>query len=235
MLSSCSKWLNSIKKVVFSLLVPIYYCLSWILWELLVFDDELMKVISQEISTGIPAMSIKHAEEWTFWPVLSILLGWWLHDVQDNWDSVFVVVSNYTLIRVCSVAYNRSILSNRALCWLPRREVEWKWIRRWSISKQKLLHINVFTSDYWLLPRLIWVVLHSWTLCLLVWLQSCWSVTLVTSIVHMGSDDWRSSVHAHLLCIIVDSMTLNIVLVLILSKSLVLACCTMRVYLLLVH
>jgi hypothetical protein len=82
-----------------------------IVWELRVPYDELVKIVSEEISTGVPAMSIEHTEECAFRPRLA-LLGGRLHDVQDDRDSIFVVISDDALIGVGRVPRDHSVLSH---------------------------------------------------------------------------------------------------------------------------
>jgi len=79
MLAALSKGFNSIKEVCFCLLVAIHYRLSRILREHLVFNNELMQIVSKEVCASIPTMAIKYAKEAAFRPVFDIFFSWWLH------------------------------------------------------------------------------------------------------------------------------------------------------------
>jgi len=65
-------------------------------------------------------MSIVDSKEGTLGPGL-VLPMLWLDDVQNNRYSVFIVVANKALIRVCSVGTNNSISLETAFGWLVVR------------------------------------------------------------------------------------------------------------------
>ena len=78
--------------------------------EVLIFDDELMQIVSQEISAYSSSMPVIDAEEGALWPLLAlIVLRLWLHDVENDGDSVFVVVSDDTLIGIGSISCHQTI------------------------------------------------------------------------------------------------------------------------------
>ena len=90
----------------------------WILWERRFPDDELMKLVSQEISTSSTAMAIIDSKKWAFRPLL-ISQIWpirWLHNVQHNWHPVFIISSYYSLVSINCIAGNFTVASNRAFC-----------------------------------------------------------------------------------------------------------------------
>ena len=90
----------------------------WILWERRFPDDELMKLVSQEISTSSTAMAIIDSKKWAFRPLL-ISQIWpirWLHYVQHNWHPVFIISSYYSLVSINCIAGNFTVASNRAFC-----------------------------------------------------------------------------------------------------------------------
>lgn len=69
-----------------------------------------MQVVSQEVSTHCSSMAIIDAEEWTLWPVLAIkVFAFWFHDVKDDRNSVFIIISNYTLISVRPISSHKTI------------------------------------------------------------------------------------------------------------------------------
>ena len=84
--------------------------LDWLLWKVVILDDKLMQVVSKEVSAYMPTMTIVNAKEWAFGPLAAWkLLRLWLHNVQDYGDAIFIVVANYTLVRIGSVSCNDAI------------------------------------------------------------------------------------------------------------------------------
>ena len=76
-----------------------------------------MEVVSKEISANMSSMAIIDAKEGAFWPLTtSELLRLWFHYIQDNGNSVFVVISNDALVCVCTVRCNDTIAFGRVLC-----------------------------------------------------------------------------------------------------------------------
>lgn len=55
----------------------------WILGKCVLLNHEVMELVSQELSTGVPTMAVIHAEEATLRPVLVLAMGW-LRDVEDD-------------------------------------------------------------------------------------------------------------------------------------------------------
>ena len=113
---------NCVKEVLFSFLVAVDDGLSWACWKGSLLYNELVQVISEEISTCVATVSIKDSEEAALWPILDILLGLRLHDIEDDADPVFVVVSDDALVCVGSIADDMTGLPDAALGWFP----EWK-------------------------------------------------------------------------------------------------------------
>ena len=88
-----------------------------ILWKRWFPYDKLVKLVSQEISTSCTSMPIINSKEWAFRP-LFISQIWsigWLHNVQNNRHSIFIISSNYSLMSINSVACNFTMASNWAL------------------------------------------------------------------------------------------------------------------------
>jgi len=49
-------------------------------------------------------MAIEHSEKADLGPLyVEVLLRFWFEDIQNDRNSVLVVVSNYTLVGVCSI------------------------------------------------------------------------------------------------------------------------------------
>lgn len=133
---------NSVEEIVLCLLISIDYGLTRILWELDILDNELMQVVSQEVSAGVAAVPIEDSEEAALGPVLDIFLGRRLHDVQDDADPVLVVVSDNALIRVRGVSHYESVFAHTALRRLPARQVESARVGRWSVAQQQLFYVK---------------------------------------------------------------------------------------------
>ena len=141
MLPSLRKRLHSIKEVDFCLFVAVDDGLSWVSRKLSILDDELMQIISQEVSARISSMAIKYTKEAALWPVLNVFLGRRLHDIEHDADSVLVVVSDDSLVRIRSVPNYAAILSNTAFGGLPAWQIQGCRIWRWPIAQQKRLNI----------------------------------------------------------------------------------------------
>jgi hypothetical protein len=114
---------DGIQEIRFCFFVSINNSLSWILRKLLVFYNKLMQIVTKEVGTGVSSMAIKHPEKAAFGPIINIFFRWWLHYIQNYAYSIFVVVSDDTLIGVGSVAHDESILSHAAFSWLPTGQV----------------------------------------------------------------------------------------------------------------
>ena len=81
----------------------------------------MVEVVSQELGTGTATVPIVDAEEGTRWPrfVLSMLR---LHYIEDDGNSVFVVITNQALVRVGGVGPYNAITLIAALGWLVIRD-----------------------------------------------------------------------------------------------------------------
>ena len=97
--------------------------MSWILRENLVFDDELMQVVSQKVSTSVTTMSIKNSEEATLRPICYIFFCWRLHDVKNDTYSVFVIVTDYPLISVRSITHYMTVFPHATFGRFPARQI----------------------------------------------------------------------------------------------------------------
>ena len=123
MVAALSKCFDGVQKVVFCLFVAIDYRLPRILREMRVFDNELVQVVPQEISARVASVPVEHSEETALGPVLNVLLGGRLHDVEHDAHTVLVVVSDDPLVRIRCVTHCKSVFTHAALRWLPTRQV----------------------------------------------------------------------------------------------------------------
>jgi len=62
-------------------------------------------------------MAIEDPEESTLWPVVTLFTGR-LHDVQDYRHSIFIIVSDHSLIGVGRIPRDDSVFPDRAFGWL---------------------------------------------------------------------------------------------------------------------
>ena len=110
-------------------------------------------------------MTIINTEIWTPWPFLWIYVfsSFWRQQVRNNWNSIFIIISNQTLICVrCISSYNSSsfiwsfswfiIWNNNFMCWLNTKPLIQSIIEVfnifescWPIKYSRWLYIT-FTS-----------------------------------------------------------------------------------------
>lgn len=64
-------------------------------------------------------MSIINSKEWASWPFFN-LLEFWLNYVQNDANSILIIVPDNTLMCICRVAAYDSILFACKLCWMVR-------------------------------------------------------------------------------------------------------------------
>ena len=83
-----------------------------------------MQVISEEIRTRMPSMPIENSEKLAFGPCSFALLLRRFLNIEDNGDTILIVVPNHALIGVGSVRFDHAILFYRALCSLKVRQLD---------------------------------------------------------------------------------------------------------------
>ena len=88
---------------------PSFEGLFWICREVWVSDYKLVKLIPQVVGARSSTMPIVDREEGAPWPVVN-LLEFGLDDVENDRDSIFVVVPNHALMRVSRVCHNDAVL-----------------------------------------------------------------------------------------------------------------------------
>jgi hypothetical protein len=82
---------------------------SWILGEVIISDNKLVKLISQIVSTCCTSMTIVYSEEGASWPLIH-LLKLRLDNIKNNTDSILIIVPYNTLMGVGRVAAYDAIL-----------------------------------------------------------------------------------------------------------------------------
>ena len=81
------------------------------LWEVLVLDHKIVKVVTQVISASRASVTVKNAEETDLGPFnIQICFTLWLKNIQNNRDPVFVVLTNYALVCVSSITLDVATL-----------------------------------------------------------------------------------------------------------------------------
>lgn len=252
MLPTLSESLNCIKEIGLCFFVAVYDGLSWVLGELLVFYYKLVEVVSQEVSACISTMPIKNPKEAAFRPVGNILLCWWLHNIQYNRHSVFIVISDYTLICIRGISHYNTIFPNTAFGRLPAWQIEYSGIRGWPIAEKELFDIERF---HLLIGSLIivWVTIDDWRGAWAVTISSCsrtviakiriWSIWMI-SLTLIESSAKLTVVHFWIRCLSrrrelsslkIVTMTLNILLLIsMVSQTRCLTSSTMRIHLFLI-
>jgi hypothetical protein len=82
-----------------------------------------MQIVSQEISTRIPTMTVKYTKEGTFGPVIAFFAGR-LHNVENNCYTVLVIIAHNALVGVGTISSNYAItlsaVFGRLIVWHKR-------------------------------------------------------------------------------------------------------------------
>ena len=74
-------------------------------------------MVSEEISTLSTTVAVIDRKKGTPWPEVKLLeLG--LDDIQNNWDSVFIVVAHHALVSIGCVRGHYSIFLTREFSWV---------------------------------------------------------------------------------------------------------------------
>lgn len=85
-------------------------------WEVLVLDHKIVKVVTQVISASRTSVTVKNAEETDLGPFnIQICFTLWLENIQNNRDSVFIVLTDYALVCVSSITLDVAALLLRRL------------------------------------------------------------------------------------------------------------------------
>ena len=114
------------------------------LGEVVILHDEVVKIVAKVVSTGSPTVPIEDAEEADLRPLnLQVLLALWLQDVQDDRDSVLIVVPDDALVSVCGVRFDNSTLFLRCLRMLVILKKERLWVQDgWILAEKECLDLN---------------------------------------------------------------------------------------------
>ena len=95
-------------------------------------------------------MTIKHSEKCTLGPVIAFLIRWF-HNIQDNWNSIFIVISNNSLICICCISSDQSVFPYWAFGWLKIWQLNSVRILLRLIAKYKRVDIkNIDCHRTWI-------------------------------------------------------------------------------------
>ena len=111
--------LHQVQEVAFAFSEALPDRLDRILRKLLVLDHEVMQVVPEVVSTGRATMAIEDTKEADLRPLYFLIcFVLRLQYVQNDTDSIFVVVSDYTLVCICCVGLDNPTLFLTSLRWL---------------------------------------------------------------------------------------------------------------------
>ncbi len=154
-------------------------CFSWVIRETILLDDKLVKIIFKKVSTIVSAMSIINSKERTFWPIFKLFFALWSNNVKDDWYSIFVVSSYYSLVSISSISMNNTILLWRRFGWLFIRKNEICW-----------LNVHFYTKKYVFNNLIVWqlfIINHSYDFGIL---GLFWFIKNTTSLLHRFRNSW---------------------------------------------
>ena len=107
---------SKLEEELLGLLEAILDRLDGLTGEILVLDNELVKVVSQEIGADVTAMAIIDSKEGALGPLAPTeLLRLRLHNIQDYSDSIFVVITDDALVSISSIGCDDSVALGRVL------------------------------------------------------------------------------------------------------------------------
>ena len=111
---------------------------------IVILHDEVVKIVAKVVSTGSPTVPIEDAEEADLGPLnLQVLLALWLQDVQDDRDSVLIVVSDDALVSICGVRFYDSTFFLGGLSRLVILKKECLWVQDgWILTEKECLDLD---------------------------------------------------------------------------------------------
>jgi len=101
--------MSPLQKHLFTLCNSVFNGLLGIFRKVVIPDYQLVELVPQEVGTCGSSMAIVHCEKGTPGPLVH-LLELWLDDVENNANSVLIVISHDTLMSVGRIATYHSIL-----------------------------------------------------------------------------------------------------------------------------
>ena len=132
-------------------------------------------------------MTIKDSKETYLWPFnVKIHFVFWLKNIEDDWNPVFIIVSDDSLVGICSIRLDDSAFLLTGFCGFMVFKLDSFWVEwRWIFTEQKSLNFY---------KRYIWIFWFFWywsrdlSQSSLLWawnaLRGCWET------VNFGSAHW---------------------------------------------
>lgn len=75
----------------------------------------MMKLVSQKFSALMASMAIINSKKTTLWPNLILPMSRFC-DIQNNWNSIFIISPNQALVSNCRISPDNSIPFNGTFC-----------------------------------------------------------------------------------------------------------------------
>ena len=137
-LGSCLSNFNEVKEAALTLFETSHDRFIWKLWEVLVLHDEVMKIIAQVVRTGSSTMAIEDSEETDLRPFnVQVCFTLWLEDVENDRDSVLIVLSDDALVRVGRVRLDQATLLLRGLRGLVVLKEQRLWVQNGRVFSEE--------------------------------------------------------------------------------------------------
>ena len=102
--------LSELKKEFLSLLEAVLDGFDRLLRKILILDYELVQVVAEKVSTDMSSMAVINAEEGALGPLgTTVLLRFGFHYIQNDGNSVLIVVPYNALVRIGTVGGNNTV------------------------------------------------------------------------------------------------------------------------------
>jgi hypothetical protein len=82
--------------------------------EAIFFDDVMMKVVSKKLSACTSTVAIINSEKRAFRPGFMLPL-FWLNNVKDNRNPIFIVIPDEALVCICCISSDYAVALKAAL------------------------------------------------------------------------------------------------------------------------
>ena len=136
--------LNKVDKAALALFETSNDGLMWEFREVLVLNHEIVQVVPQIVSTGSSSMTIENAEEANLRPLnVEVLLALGLEYVEDNRNTVLIVITDDALICICCIGLNHATFLLRSFRRLVIfQEKSFRIKHRRVLSEKQSLHLD---------------------------------------------------------------------------------------------
>ena len=92
----------------FGNLATVFECFYRVSWETWLSYNDLVEMILEVVSTHAASMTIINGEKWAFWPG-SWIFAFGPSHVQNNWNSVFIIISLNALMSIRRIACDETM------------------------------------------------------------------------------------------------------------------------------